>query len=157
MKIDLIPGVIPYKSQVRLLNLDQKENLRDQIDEWLEQGLIKPSISPWASPLVPVKKKDGQRTLLTFSGEPWAHFGHLAQVVQAQAAVGIKIQPCKKKLFQSEVEYLGHKISRVEESFHRRRDKSFSRLRSRRSIHFTTNWSKENIAGVETHIELSSF
>ena len=27
------------------------------------------------------------------------------------AAGGIKIQPCKTKLFQSEVEYLGHKIS----------------------------------------------
>ena len=58
MKIDLIPGAIPYKSRVRPLNPDQKENLRDQIDEWLEQGVIEPSISPWASPLVPVKKKD---------------------------------------------------------------------------------------------------
>ena len=27
-------------------------------------------------------------------------------------AEGIKIQPCKSKLFQSEVEYLGHKISK---------------------------------------------
>ena len=31
--------------------------------------------------------------ILTFSGEPWAHFGHLVQVVQAHAAAGIKIQP----------------------------------------------------------------
>ena len=30
----------------------------------------------------------------------------------AQAAPGIKIQPCKTKLFQSKVEYLGHKISK---------------------------------------------
>ena len=28
------------------------------------------------------------------------------------AAAGIKIQPCKTKLIQSEVEYLGHKISK---------------------------------------------
>ena len=60
MKIDLFPGPIPYKSQVRLLNPDQKENLHDQIDEWLEQGVIKSSVSPWASPQVPVKKKTGQ-------------------------------------------------------------------------------------------------
>ena len=33
-------------------------------------------------------------------------------MVQAHAAAGIKIQPCKTKLFQSEVEYLGHKISK---------------------------------------------
>ena len=58
-KIDLVPGAIPYKSRVRPLNPDQKENLRDQIDEWLEQGVIEPSISPWALPLVPMKKKDG--------------------------------------------------------------------------------------------------
>ena len=28
------------------------------------------------------------------------------------AAPGIKIQPCKSKLFQSQVEYLGHKITK---------------------------------------------
>ena len=50
--------------------------------------------------------------ILSFSGEPWAHFGHLAQVVRAHAATGIKIQPCKTKLFQSKVKYLGHKISK---------------------------------------------
>ena len=58
MKIDLVPGAIPYKSRVRQLNPDQKENFWDQIDEWLEQGVIEPSISPWASPLVPMKKKE---------------------------------------------------------------------------------------------------
>ena len=48
MKIDLVPGVLQYKSQVRPLNLDQKNNLCDQIDEKLEQGVIKPLVSPWA-------------------------------------------------------------------------------------------------------------
>ena len=65
MKIDLIPGAIPYKSRVRPLNPDQKENLRDQIDEWLEQGVIEPSISPWVSQLVPLKKKDERTRLVT--------------------------------------------------------------------------------------------
>ena len=50
--------------------------------------------------------------ILTFSGEPWAHFGHLVQVVLVHAAAGIKIQPFKTKLFQSKVDYLGHKISK---------------------------------------------
>ena len=49
---------------------------------------------------------------LTFSGEPWAYLGHLTQVVLAHTAAGIKMQPCKTKLFQSKVEYLGHKISK---------------------------------------------
>ena len=51
--------MIPYKSRVRLLNLDQKDNLQTQINKWLVVGgVIEPSVSPWVSPLVPVKKKD---------------------------------------------------------------------------------------------------
>ena len=48
MKINLVPEVIPYKSGVRLLNPDQKDNLHDQINEWLEQGVMELSVSPWA-------------------------------------------------------------------------------------------------------------
>ena len=65
MKIDLEPGAIPYKSRVRPLNPDQKENLWNQIDKWLEQGVIKPSVSPWVSPLVHVKKTDGRTRWVT--------------------------------------------------------------------------------------------
>ena len=50
--------------------------------------------------------------ILTYSWEPWAHFGHLTQVVLAHAAAGIKIQLSKTKLFQSKVEYLGQKKSK---------------------------------------------
>ena len=50
--------------------------------------------------------------ILIFSREPWAHFRHLAQVVRAHMSAGIKIQSSKTKLFQTEVEYLGHKISK---------------------------------------------
>ena len=50
--------------------------------------------------------------ILKFSGHPWEHFGHLTQVVLAHAAAGIKIQPCKTKLFKLEVEYLEHRISK---------------------------------------------
>ena len=49
---------------------------------------------------------------MTFRGEPWAHLVYLTQVVLAHKTAGIKIQACKTKLFQSEVEYLGHKISK---------------------------------------------
>ena len=65
MKINLVPGAILYKSRGRPLNPDQKENLWNQIDEWLEQGVIEPSVSPWVSPLMPVKKKDLKKDLRT--------------------------------------------------------------------------------------------
>ena len=58
LKIELEPGAVPKRSRVRLLNLDQRANLKEQLDEWIQQGVIKPANSPWASPLVPVKKKD---------------------------------------------------------------------------------------------------
>ena len=35
------------------------EQMKDQLDEWIQQGIIEPANSPWASPLVQVKKKDG--------------------------------------------------------------------------------------------------
>ena len=37
---------------------------------------------------------------------------HLRKIVQAHTKAGIKIQPSKTKIFQSEVEYLGHKVSK---------------------------------------------
>ena len=49
MKIDLVPGATLYKFRLRLLNPYQKENLRDQIDKWLEQGVIEPPVSPWVA------------------------------------------------------------------------------------------------------------
>ena len=50
---------------MRPLNPDHKDNLWTQIDEWLEQGVIEPSVSPLVSPLVPVKKKDGRMRWVT--------------------------------------------------------------------------------------------
>ena len=38
MKIDLVPGAILYRSQVRPLNPDQKENLLNQIEELWNKG-----------------------------------------------------------------------------------------------------------------------
>jgi len=64
LQIDLEPGTVPKRSKVRLLKPDQKRKLKDQIDEWLEQG-IEPDNSPWALPLFPVKKKDGRTRWVT--------------------------------------------------------------------------------------------
>ena len=65
LEIKIVPGAIPYKSRVRSFILDQKDNLHDQINEWLEQVVYKPSVSPWASPLIPVEKNDGRTRWVT--------------------------------------------------------------------------------------------
>ena len=49
----------PIRQKFRQLNPKLEENLNKQLDAWLEQDIIEKSDSPWSSPLVPVKKKDG--------------------------------------------------------------------------------------------------
>ena len=55
--IELEPGAKPVHDRVRPLNPMQEADLRWQIDEWLEAGVIEPSGSAWSSALVPCKKK----------------------------------------------------------------------------------------------------
>ena len=65
MKIELEPGAVPKRCGVRPLNPDQRSDLKNQIDDWIHEGVIEPSNSPWASPLIPVKKKDGKTRWVT--------------------------------------------------------------------------------------------
>nr|GFC71847.1 retrotransposon protein [Tanacetum cinerariifolium] len=39
------------------------KELKDQLQELLEQGFIRPSVSPWGAPVLFVKKKDGSMRL----------------------------------------------------------------------------------------------
>ena len=58
-KIDLNENSKPVKQKVRPLPPPLKKDLKGQLDEWLRDCVIEPADSPWASPLVPVKKKHG--------------------------------------------------------------------------------------------------
>lgn len=50
---------LPIRQPVRRVSHEQRHLIRQQVDEMLEQGIIRPSSSPWSSPVVLVKKKDG--------------------------------------------------------------------------------------------------
>ncbi|KAK3089469.1 hypothetical protein FSP39_003867, partial [Pinctada imbricata] len=50
---------IPIKQPLRRIPAHMTEEVNDQIEEMLKKGVIEPSISPWASNIVLVKKKDG--------------------------------------------------------------------------------------------------
>ena len=64
-KIELEPGAVPKRSGVRPLDTGQRSDLKNQIDDWIHEGVIETSNSPWESPLVPVKKKDGRTRWIT--------------------------------------------------------------------------------------------
>ena len=61
--IDLEPGTAPIsKAPYRMTPLEIKE-LKIQLQELLDKGFIRPSISPWGAPVLFVKKKDGSMRL----------------------------------------------------------------------------------------------
>jgi hypothetical protein len=49
----------PIKAKCRPLAPHLHKPLEEQIQKWLSQGVVSPGSGPWASPLVPVRKKDG--------------------------------------------------------------------------------------------------
>nr|GFA93965.1 putative reverse transcriptase domain, aspartic peptidase domain protein [Tanacetum cinerariifolium] len=61
--IELIPGAEPIsKVPYRMDPIELKE-LKDQLQELLERGFIRLSVSPWGAPVLFVKKKDGSMRL----------------------------------------------------------------------------------------------
>lgn len=61
--IDLIPYATPIlKPPYRLAPAEMAE-LKKNLDELLEKGFIRPSVSPWGAPVLFVKKKDGSLRL----------------------------------------------------------------------------------------------
>ncbi|KAI3506082.1 hypothetical protein L1887_28438 [Cichorium endivia] len=57
--IDVIPGAKPVARPPYRLAPSKMEELKRQLQELLELGFIRPSSSPWGTPILFVKKKDG--------------------------------------------------------------------------------------------------
>jgi len=57
--IELVPGVTPiHKAPYRMAPAELKE-LKEQLQDLLHKGFIRPNVSPWGAPVLFVKKKDG--------------------------------------------------------------------------------------------------
>ena len=61
--IDLIPGTEPISIPPYRMAPAELRELKAHLEELLSKGFIQPSISPWAAPVLFVKKKDGSLRL----------------------------------------------------------------------------------------------
>jgi hypothetical protein len=57
--IELIPGTAPIAQRPYRMNAEELVELKKQLADMLSKGLIRPSASPWGSPITFVDKRDG--------------------------------------------------------------------------------------------------
>jgi hypothetical protein len=61
--IELIPGTGPVAKSPYWMLSDELDELKKQLKKLLEQGFVRPSASPWGSPMLFVEKKDGTKRM----------------------------------------------------------------------------------------------
>ncbi|KAJ4981049.1 hypothetical protein NE237_031886 [Protea cynaroides] len=136
--IDLIPGAVPVsKAPYRMAPTKLKE-LKVQLQELLDKGYIRPSISPWGAPVLFVKKKDGSVRLcidyrelnkltiknryplpriddlfdqLQGAKDKETHIKNLNAALQCLRKEKLYAQFSKCEFWLSEVDFLGHVVS----------------------------------------------
>jgi hypothetical protein len=57
--IDLKPGTEPIARMPYRMSTPELQELKMQLKELLDLGLIRPSVSPWGAPVIFIRKKDG--------------------------------------------------------------------------------------------------
>jgi hypothetical protein len=58
--IDLVEGAVPRSRPPFRLGPKEQDELEKQVADLVEQGFIRPSVSPWGAPVLFVPKKDGR-------------------------------------------------------------------------------------------------
>jgi hypothetical protein len=61
--IELVPGTAPIFRRPYRMATNQLTKLKEQLQELLDKGYIRPSASPWGSPAIFVSKKDGKQKM----------------------------------------------------------------------------------------------
>ncbi|GKA90160.1 hypothetical protein Tco_0811972 [Tanacetum coccineum] len=89
-QIDLIPGAAPVARAPYRLAPSEMQELSDQLQELPDRGFIRPSTSPWGTPILFVKKKEDLSDVIV------QFLGH---VIDSQ---GIHIDPAKIEAVKNE-------------------------------------------------------
>ena len=58
--VELEPGAVPHREGARRMSPEKAERANQEVRNLLALGMIQPSLSPWASGIVMVKKKNGE-------------------------------------------------------------------------------------------------
>ena len=58
--VDVEPGAVPHREGARRMSPEKAERANQEVRNILAPGIIQPSLSPWASGIVMVKKKNGE-------------------------------------------------------------------------------------------------
>jgi hypothetical protein len=61
--IELVPGTAPIFKRPYRMGANQLVKLKEQLQELLDKGYIRPSASPWEAPVIFVLKKDGTQRM----------------------------------------------------------------------------------------------
>jgi hypothetical protein len=61
--INIMPGAAPVSKAPYRMSTPELKELQLQLEELLNKGYIRPSVSPWGAPVLFVKKKDGMMRL----------------------------------------------------------------------------------------------
>jgi hypothetical protein len=61
--IELVPGTTPIFKRPYRMDANQLAELKEQLQELLDQGYIRLSASPWGAPIIFVPKKDGTQRI----------------------------------------------------------------------------------------------
>ena len=59
LSIEIVPGIVPMSRALYRMAPTELKELKTQLQELLDKGFIRPSVSPWGAPVLFVKKKDG--------------------------------------------------------------------------------------------------
>jgi len=61
--IELVPGTAPISKAPYPMAPAELAELKKQLQELLDKGLIQPSVSVWGAPVLSIRKKDGSLRL----------------------------------------------------------------------------------------------
>ena len=59
LSIEVVQGTTPISRAAYHMALIELKELKTQLQELLDKGFVRPSVSPWGAPVLFVKKKDG--------------------------------------------------------------------------------------------------